>query len=227
MGLDICQINVYTFLTVNITNTAQTKVMARMRRLGPGKVHTSKDFLDLGSRAAVDQALSRLVVRGAIKRLGRGLYHLPRMNPTLGIEASPDVDEVARTLARKTGSRVVPSGAVAANRLGLSTQVPAKPVYLTDGRTRTVRVGNVAVLLKHAPPKDLPLGHPTSAMVFQGLLYMGKDAVGSDVIANLRQKLSTGKRRQLLKDARYVTDWVALVVRKVCADADVPKAQHG
>lgn len=212
---------------MNITNTAQAKVLLRMRRLGPGKVHTSKDFLDLGSRAAVDQALSRLVARGAVKRIGRGLYHLPRMNLALGIESAPDVDEVARTLARKTGSRVVPSGAVAANRLGLSTQVPAKPVYLTDGRTRIVRVGSVAVLLKHAPPKDLPLGNPTSAMVFQGLIHLGKDAIGPDAIASLRRRLSPVKRRRLLKDAHYVTDWVADVVRKICGNASSAKARHG
>lgn len=212
---------------MNTTDPVQAKVLIRMRRLGSGKVHTSKDFLDLGSRAAVDQVLSRLVEHGTIKRLGRGLYYIPRFNPALGIETAPDVDEVARTLGRKTGSRVVPSGAVAANRLGFSTQVPAKPVYLTDGRTRTVRVGNVSMLLKHAPPKDLPLGNPSSAMVFQGLLYMGKDAVGADMIASLRKKLSAGNRRQLLKDARYVTDWVAEVVRKVCADASVPKGHHG
>ena len=129
LGLAVCQKYVYTFLTVNITDTVENKVLSRIRRLGPGKVHTSKDFLSLGSRAAVDQVLSRLAARKTIKRLGRGLYSLPRINPTLGIEAAPEVEEVARTLARKTGSRVIASGAVAANRLGLSTQVPAKPVY--------------------------------------------------------------------------------------------------
>lgn len=218
----------YTFLTVNITDTVENKVLSRIRRIGPGKVHTSKDFLSLGSRAAVDQVLSRLAARKTIKRLGRGLYYLPRINPTLGIEAAPDVEEVARTLARKTGSRVIPSGAVAANRLGLSTQVPAKPVYLTDGRTRTVRVGNVVLFIKHAPPKDLPLGHPTSAMVFQGLRYLGRDAMGEETIARLRRSLSVADRRRLLKDARYVTDWVVEVVRRVCGHGGRPqKARHG
>lgn len=204
------------------------KVLTRMRRLGAGNVHTGKDFLDLGGRAAVDQSLSRLVKRGTIKRLGRGLYHLPRVNPTLGIDLAPDVDEVAHALARKTGSRVIPSGAVAANRLGLSTQVPAKPVYLTDGRSRNVRVGHVVVSIKHAPPKDLPLGNPTSAMVFQALRYLGRGAIGEDTIARLRRRLSDWERRKLLKDVRYVTGWVAEVVRNVCGNGGrSPKARHG
>lgn len=213
---------------MNTLDPVQRKLLARMRRLGSGKVHTSKDFLDLGGRDAVDQALSRLVVSGAIKRLGRGLYYLPRVNPTLGIELAPDIDEVAQTLARKTGSRVIPSGAVAANRLGLSTQVPAKPIYLTDGRTRTARVGNIVLLLKHAPPKDLPWGHPTSALVFLGLRYLGKRAIGDETIARLRRRLSPADRRRLLKDIRYATDWVAEAVREVCKPGSLHReARHG
>ncbi|MHB2026274.1 MAG: DUF6088 family protein [Elusimicrobiota bacterium] len=213
---------------MNITNTVRKKLLARMRRLGSGKVHTSKDFLDLGSRDAVDQTLSRLTGSGTVKRLGRGLYYLPRVNPTLGITLAPDMDDVAQTLARKTGSRVIPSGAVAANRLGLSTQVPAKPVYLTDGRTRTVRVGNIVLLLKHAPPKDLPWGHPTSALVFLGLRHLGKGAIGDETISRLRRRLSPMDRRRLLKDIHYATDWVADVVREVCQSGSISReAQRG
>ena len=117
-------------------NTIQDDILERIRGQGRGKVFTPKDFLDLGSRDAADQSLSRLVKGGEIQRLGRGLYHFPRMNERLGIALGPDLDEIAEALARQTGSRVVPSGAVAANRLGLSTQVPAKPVYLTDERAK-------------------------------------------------------------------------------------------
>jgi len=213
---------------MNTQDTTQTKLLVRMRRLGWNKVHTSKDFLDLGSRAAVDQALSRLVQRRAVKRLGRGLYYVPRFNPRLGIEVTPGMDAIAQTLARQTGSRIVPTGAVAANLLGLSTQVPAKPIYLTDGRTRTVRVGNAVLVLKHAPPKDLPWGHPLSALVFQGLLHLGKSAMTDETIARLRRRLSPADRRKLLKDAQYVTDWVADVVRKVCLpDGHLAEAHHG
>lgn len=206
----------------------QTRILVRMRRRVSVKVHTSKDFLDLGSRVAVDKALSRLVQRRAVKRIGRGLYYVPYFNPRLGIEVAPGMDAIAQTLARQTGSRVVPTGAVAANRLGLSTQVPAKPIYLTDGRTRTVRVGNAVLILKHAPPKDLPWGHPMSALVFQGLRYMGKNSIGDKTLSRLRRLLSPADRRRLLTDARYVTDWVADAVRKICLpDGGPAKTHHG
>jgi hypothetical protein len=149
------------------------------------------------------------------------------VNDALGIELAPDVDEVAQALARKTRSRIVPSGAVAANALGLSTQVPARPVYLTDGRTRQVRIGNTVFTVKHAAPKDLPLGSPLSAMVFQALRYLGRDAITEETVARLRRRLSPGEKRKLLADARYATDWVAAVVRQVVADEPQEVAPHG
>src|SRR5947209_45636 len=145
----------------------QDTLGAHLGRHRRGKVFTPKDFLDIGSGQAVDQALSRLTRANAIQRLGRGLYYYPKINKRLRIAIPPDVDEIANALARQTGSRIAPSGATAANRLGLSTQVPAKPVYLTDGRSRQVRVGNFVVVIKHVPPKELPVGNGTSATVLQ------------------------------------------------------------
>jgi len=196
----------------------QDHILDRIRTTGRGKVFTSKDFLDLGSREAIDQALSRLARAGEIHRLGRGLYHFPQLNERLGILLSPDADEIAEALARQTGSRIAPSGAVAANRLGLSTQVPAKPVYLTDGRTRHVRVGKLVFVMRHAAPKELPLGSRISAMVFQALRHLGRSAVDSEAIARLRRGLSPKQKGELLRDARYTTDWIADVVRQVAAE---------
>jgi hypothetical protein len=196
-------------------STIQNEIIDRIRGQGRGKVFTPKDFLDLGSRDAADQSLSRLVKGGEIQRLGRGLYHYPRVNERLGIPLGPDLDEIAEALARQTGSRVVPSGAVAANRLGLSTQVPAKPVYLTDGRTRQVRIGNTIFQLRHAAPKEFPVGCRTSAMVFQALRHLGQVAVDDQVVSQLRRALSSEQLKELLRDARYTTDWIATVVRQV------------
>jgi hypothetical protein len=196
-------------------STIQNEIIDRIRGQGRGKVFTPKDFLDLGSRDAADQSLSRLVKGGEIQRLGRGLYHYPRVNERLGIPLGPDLDEIAEALARQTGSRVVPSGAVAANRLGLSTQVPAKPVYLTDGRTRQVRIGNTTFQLRHAAPKEFPVGCRTSAMVFQALRHLGQVAVDDQVVTQLRGALSAEQLQELLRDARYTTDWIATVVSQI------------
>lgn len=199
-------------------STIQDDILDRIRGHDRGKVFTPKDFLDLGSRDAADQSLSRLVRSGEIERLGRGLYHYPRVNERLGIPIGPDPDEIAEALGRQTGSRVLPSGAVAANRLGLSNQVPAKPVYLTDGRTRQVRIGDVVFQIRHAAPKELSAASRTSVMVFQALRYLGQSAVDEQVIARLRHSLSAVQRQDLLRDARYTTGWIANVVRAVAQD---------
>jgi hypothetical protein len=140
------------------------------------------------------------------------------VNERLGIPIGPDPDEIVDALGRQTGSRVLPSGAVAANRLGLSTQVPAKPVYQTDGRTRQVRVGGMVFQMRHPAPKEPLAASRTSAMVFQALRHLGRTAVNEQLIVRLRRVLSAEQRQELLRDARYTIDWIADVVRRVARE---------
>ncbi|HTV49179.1 MAG TPA: DUF6088 family protein [Phycisphaerae bacterium] len=203
-------------------DTVQQTILERIRSAKSGGVFTPKDFLDTGSRHATDQALSRLVRSGNIQRLGRGLYYYPRINPRLKIKLTPDVDQVAQAIGRRTGSRMVPSGAVAANIFGLSTQVPAKFVYLSDGRSRRIRIGKMELQIKHVAPKELPLGSQTSALVFQALRYMGKQAVDPQVVTRLKAVIPAKEKRDLAKDSRYTTDWIAGVVRQIVSHARKP-----
>lgn len=198
-------------------DTIRQVILDRIRKAGRDQVFTPKDFLDAGSRSATDQALSRLVRSGDLLRLGRGLYYYPRVNRSLGIPVTPGVDQFAQAIGRRTGSRMVPSGAVAANLFGLSTQVPAKFLYLSDGRSRRLRVGKIDIQIKHVTPKELPRGGQTSAMVFQALRYLGREAVDDQVIARLKAVLPAKQKRELAQDARYTTDWIAAVVRQITA----------
>lgn len=206
-------------------DTVHGQILQRIQQAGPGRVFTPKDFLDLASRDATDQVLSRLVQQATLHRIGRGLYYTPKRNDSLGIDVPPDLDEIAAALGRQTGSRVVPSGAVAANQLGLSTQVAAKPVYLTDGRARKVQVGHYTIHLKHAPPKDLPTGGRKTAMVIQALRFLGKDAVTDQAIRTIRKALSPEDRRNLFDDGKYTTDWLWEAVRRISNDKE--KSVHG
>jgi len=202
----------------------QHSILHRLRSSDGGSVHTPKDFLDLGSRAAVDQTLSRLVRMGQLQRVGRGLYHVPQVNRRLGIFVPPDVDQLAWALARKTGSRILPSGAAAANQLGLSTQVPAKGVYLTDGRSRRLKVGAFDIQFKHVAQGHFNIRHRTSSLVIEALRYLGKDALGERTLRALRAALTPAQRRALRGDARHAPSWVADVVRNL--DKGSPKPQN-
>lgn len=192
------------------------KVLKRIKGKGRGSVHTPKDFLDLGSRASVDQALSRLAKKGEIRRVRRGVYDYPRQNDRLGV-LSPSADAVAKAVAGITKLQV--SGARAANELGLSTQVPAKHVYLTAGTRRHLTFGNQTVWLRHAAPRHLLGAGETTGLVFQALRYLGKDRVDDGVVATLCHKLSPDDKRALRKSVVEMPTWMHDAARRISADA--------
>ena len=128
------------------------QIVARIKRLGEGKAFSAKDFLGIASRTTIDVTLAELAHQGMVRRIRRGLYDMPRVNPALGGTLSPDIDEAARAIARRQRWKIVPDGAWAANLLGLSTQVPSKIIYLTDGPNNEVPIGRRSIVFKHARP---------------------------------------------------------------------------
>jgi hypothetical protein len=193
------------------------RILKRIQNMGRGFAFTAKDFLDFGKRGAVDMALSSLTKAGKIRRVCRGVYDYPVQSELLGDRLAPDFDQVAHAIARNTGAQIQPTGAIAANLLGLSDQVPAKIEYLTNGRSRTVRIGSQTITLKKTRPKEL-LPNETSATVVQALLFLGRDAINNDLIVRLRRILTPAQRRRLLKDAKYTSDWVADTVRHIAEE---------
>lgn len=190
------------------------KVLRRLRSRGSGAVATSAEFLDLGNRAAVDQALSRLVRRGELRRVGRGVYGYPERSHLIG-ELAPRPEQVAQALARRGCQRLLVSGAYAANLLGLSDQVPARIEYLTDGPSQTVMIRNLAVKLKQTTPRRLAVADRVSGKVAEALRFLRQAQIDETVVAKLRKRLSDAERRQLVKDIPLVPAWIGEVFRKV------------
>jgi hypothetical protein len=195
--------------------TMRDHVVARIERLGAGKAFSAKDFLDIASRGTIDMALSSLTRQGKIRRIRRGLYDLPKFNPALGGKLSPDIDEAAQAIARRQRWKIVPEGAWAANLLGLSTQVPSKIIYLTDGPNNQVQIGRRSIHFKHARPKAMAGLEGKFALVVQALRHLGKENVGPREIETLRTKLSPEEKRRLLKDTRFGVDWIYDVAEKI------------
>ncbi|HPG00690.1 MAG TPA: DUF6088 family protein [Kiritimatiellia bacterium] len=200
---------------MNTAYPVADKLLARISRMGRGSVFSGTDVLDVGSWSAVRQALARLARKGMIRRLAPGLYHFPRINPKLGGILNPLPDAVAMAVARKTDCRVIPSGAMAANVLGLSTQVPAKVIYLTDGSPRTIRYGSQTIVFRFAAPRTMAVSGKTSAVVFQALRYLGRDGVSETVISKLTRILSAKDKRILKKDSRYAPQWMRPILSRV------------
>ena len=132
--------------------------------------------MDLGSREAVDLALHRLAKKGILRRLARGVYDFPEQHPVLGL-LSPSADTIAAALAGRDHTRLQPAGAYAANALGLSEQVPAKAVFLTDGPSRTVKIGPMTIQLRQTTPRNMAAAGRLSGLVIQAFRELGKEHV--------------------------------------------------
>ena len=195
-------------------NSTARRIQQRVRKAPADAVFYAGQFLDLDTRTAVDQALSRLVKEGALRRLARGLYHQPRQHPVLG-EITPSVEAVAKTLAARDHVRLQPFGGYAANLLRLSEQVPARVVFLTDGKPRKVRIGKRTIELRRASPRMMAASGRTTGLVIAGLRFIGKANVSSERVAHLRQLLSPKDRRQLLKDILLAPAWMHPYFRSI------------
>ena len=167
---------------------------------------TAKELLHLGSRAAVDQALSRLVRRGNLMRAGRGIY-LRSVESRFGAHP-PETSKVVEAIAAQRGESVAPHGAVAANELGLTTQVPVREVYLTSGRSRSFKLGAQLIELRHVPAWQLVLpGRPAGAAI-RALAWLGPKGAGQ-ALQTLRRKLSQSELQAVVGARGKLPAWMA------------------
>ncbi len=190
------------------------KVVTRIYSHGRGWVFTPVHFDDIAGRSTISTILQRHMDAGTIRQLARGLYDYPQKDEQLGV-LLPSTDDIARAFAGRDATMLQPSGAYAANLLGLSDQVPMKVVYLTDGRTRVVQVGNQQIILKHTTPRNMATAGKISGLVNQALRHLGRGRVDDEVIKQLDSRIDTAARKQLLKDIRYVPAWIADIFRKL------------
>ena len=192
------------------------RIMRRVRGKGRGWVFTPRHFLDFGSRGAVDMAICRLVQTKAIRRVGRGLYDYPRMHDTLGA-LSPDPAILADAIAMQTGDKLGPSSAAAANQLGLSTQVPAKPSFATTGHSRVKHAAGRSLTLRHSRAPVLDNGSQTANAVVQALAQLGRTRVDHDIIQRLADQLAEDDLVQLMRARPAMPGWMGDVILKIGA----------
>lgn len=188
------------------------KIRSRIYGYGKGWVFTPKHFQGLGRSAAIDSALRRFVAEGTIRRLSRGLYDYPIQDPQLGTIA-PSADAIARALVTRDAIRLQPSGAYAANVLGLSEQVPSRIVFLTDGPARKVKLGKREIHLQHTTPRNMATAGRKSGTIIQALRYLGQDQMNDQVIATLRRYIGDSDRSAIHKDLRHAPAWIADLLR--------------
>lgn len=185
----------------------ESVIFSRIKRWGRGSVVLPANFLDLGSRQAVGVALHRLEKTKSIRRLSRGVYDYPMEDPLLG-ELSPTIEAITKALSQRDRLRLQPTGAYALNLLGLSEQVPAKIVFLTEGESRTLKIGPMTIELRRTTPRNMASSGRLSGLIIQGLRSLGKDHVTKARIEKLKSTIPLKQRKELLKDIALAPAWM-------------------
>lgn len=199
-------------------HSIEYKILSIIYGRGRGWAFSQKDFAHLGGRSSIDLALHRLLKKKTIRRVIRGIYDYPFYSNRLKQNLSPDIDKVTQAIARKFGWHIQPSGPAALNILGLSTQVPGKYLYLSNGPNRTYIIDMNKIIFKNAPTKEAGFKLYESAIIIQALKSLGNDQITPKVIRIIRKWLDPKLRSRITQDTRTVTSWAYEAIRLICQE---------
>ena len=181
-----------------------------------GTVFVAMDFVDISDKTNINAYLARLVDEGLVRRILRGVYDKPEYNEFLGEFVAPEPNKVANALARNFGWTIVPCGDTALNLLGLSTQVPAAWVYVSDGTYKEYIYDNTTIQFKRTTNKEVSKLSYKTALVIQALKALGKDKIDDTVISRLRKLLTAEEKKNMLDEAKAATSWIYEYIKLIC-----------
>lgn len=185
----------------------ENKIAEALKTYPKGRVLFVDDFLDYGNNESVKKALLRLKEKEILVRLAHGIYLYPKVDRELGI-LFPSTEEIAKAIARRDKARIVPTGVQALNKLSLSTQIPMKVVYLTDGAARTVKVGKRTITFKKTSPKNLLAKGEISSLAIQALKTIGQNKIDENTIEKIQVILKKEKKENIINDAKLSPAWI-------------------
>jgi hypothetical protein len=206
-------------------------ILSRTKHDKSIQVWTPNDFLDLGSRSAIDKALQRLALTGDIRRIDRGLYDVPRLNSLTGKPTNPDYTAVIDAVGRREKARLLPDGITAANQLGLTDAVPAKVTVHTDARLRPIHLDRLVIDFKPTAPSRLYWAGRPAMRIVQALHWL-RDILPADrdsIITQIRKILDDPKHGKAIRDdlrsgLDALPGWMRKLVTGLLGDGDQPHA---
>lgn len=181
---------------------------------GPGWCFTVVHFLDLGREASIRKALSHLQKQKIIRRLAQGVYDYPKIHDLLGV-IPPDLSEVAKAIAEKNGVQIQPAGAHAANLVGLSSQVPGQVIFLTEGPSRRVKIGNQEIIFKKTTKKNMSTAGTREGLLIQALKNLGKDHIDQVVRAQAVKFLKGSDKKEIRENMKFAPAWIRALVFEI------------
>jgi len=196
----------------------EDKILARIKWKGRGWAMTNGDFGDLAKTATIDWSLYRLKDKKVIRPLLRGIYDYPRYSNLLQEEIAPDMELVAQAIARKFQWRIQISGSAALNYLGLSTQIPMRIIYFSDGPNRKYEICGRSMEFKHISLKESGFSDARSEIIIQALRELGENQITPEVINKIRNFIPESNQNKILKDTRFITDWIHDTIKLICSE---------
>lgn len=184
-----------------------------MKKAKRGLVFFATDFTAYGNAKSCSKALERLTEQEKIMRVARGIYTIPQKSQFFG-RVAPGIEEIARGIARRDKARIIPTGLFAENLLGLSTQVPMKTVYLTDGAPRKLMIGKTTLIFKKTTPKNLATYGKVSTLAIQALKSIGKKRIADYEIEKVVNILKKENPKHLAHDIKLAPEWIREIMRK-------------
>jgi hypothetical protein len=206
---------------MNTVNSIHSQILRKIKRIPPGKPLFPSDFKGLGSEAAIKMTLMRLAREGKLDRIAHGIYVVPREDSRFG-KIPPSLEAVAHAIADRDQARIRPAGAFALNKLGLSTQVPMRLVYITDGSPRHIRIGKRSIQFKPTSPRNLAYRGKISGLVVQAFKELGNQGVTDEVIRKVKALLHNEKPEAMMADAKLAPNWIAGIFYHILKE----KKQH-
>lgn len=189
----------------------ENKIAQVIKSYQKGSVLFVDDFLDYGNPESVKKALLRLKEKEILIRLAHGIYLYPKIDKELGV-LFPSTEDIAKAIARRDKARIVPTGIQSLNKLGLSTQVPMKVVYLTDGAARSIKIGKRTITFKNTSPKNLLAKGEISSLVIQALKTIGQSKVDDEILLKIKTLLKKEKKENKLNDAKLAPAWINKII---------------
>jgi len=181
-----------------------------------GTIVFAEDFKKIGDGGTIRVSLFRLCKEGVLIRLANGIFLYSKIDKKFGLGVVyPSIFEIANEIAKREKSRLIPTGIYAMNRLGLSTQVPAKVIFLTDGAPRTIKIGqNATIKFQKTTAKKLAFKGKITQLVCSALKEIGKDNVTEEQIQKIKQALSLESNKIIEHDSELAPEWISKIILK-------------
>lgn len=180
------------------------------------KVFCAKDFIHLAESKTINKSLERLVLSNKIRRVLTGIFYISKYIEILNDYESPSIDEIAKALARKNNWAITPTGNVALNKLGLSTQVPSKYLYLSSGTYKKYQIGNAELQFRRTNNRELFKYSEETNLIIQAIKTLGKNNITENDINRISIRFESSKKNAILEESKTTSMWIYEIIKKIC-----------